>query len=325
MREFKLGSFNLFNLVLPEVTYYGNKKYSQSDFDRKVKWIGNQLNSMNADIVGFQEIFHIDALKAAIENTKFSNENICALGETGESPIVGLASTFPIIDEPISISQIPQNIIDGLGSIATDINSFSRPILKAKLKISDEISATVFVCHLKSKRPTIYDNENADDLAVTAIGEARSLLRRSVEATGLRQLVLNETQENSNPVFLIGDLNDTTRSVTSSIISGPLPWKFDSAEVKKYHWDNLLYSSFDIMSLKSHKNEWPTHIYNGHYESLDHIYISQEFFFRNRNRLGNVDFVHVFDDHLKDDTLSRDRLPKWQSDHGQVVTSLSLL
>ena len=322
MKSFKVGTFNLYNLVLPNHTYYGNRKYSVEDFGRKVQWIRNQVEDMDTQIMGFQEVFHKEALVTALGSTSFSAEDIHVFGETGNSPVVGLASTFPLAGEVESISRIPEEVTESIEGVAGHYKTFSRPVLKARLKLAEEVMATVIVAHLKSKRPSIAEGEDEDDFLVQAIGQTRSLLRRSVEATGLRKLVLDALSENNDPVIVLGDLNDATRSVTNSIIAGPMPWKFDSKANKKKHWDRALYSAFDIISLKSYKNEWPTHIYNGNYESLDHIYVSQEFFFRNKERLGDVNFVHVLDDHLKDDTLSRDKLPKWQSDHGQVVASI---
>ena len=51
MNRFKIGTFNLYNLVLPNVTYYANKKYSQSDYDKKTAWISNQLKSMDLHVL----------------------------------------------------------------------------------------------------------------------------------------------------------------------------------------------------------------------------------------------------------------------------------
>jgi len=324
MSRFKIGSFNLFNLVLANHNYYGNKKYSEHDYIRKTDWIKAQVQEMSADIIGFQEVFHKEALQAALDGTQFSNDQIHVLGETGQSPVVGLASTYQVVGEPESITDIPPTVFNALTGIQEEYNKFSRPILKVKLALSDTITMTVFVCHLKSKRPSILNDEDRNDFTIQAIGQTRALLRRAVEASGLRALVLDELAGNDNPVVVIGDLNDSTRAVTSSIIAGQVPWKFDSRENKKRYWDSTLYSVFDIISQKSFKKEWPTYIYNGHYETLDHIYLSQEFYFRNRDRFADVDFVHIHDDHIKDNTLSRDRLPKWQSDHGQVVVTINI-
>ena len=279
---------------------------------------------MDAEIIGFQEIFHQDALLTSLTGTQFESTDVQVLGAAGNSPVVGLATTFPLDGNAESIEDIPDEVISGISGLSDDLKKFSRPVLKAKVKLTDEISCTVLVAHLKSKRPVFLDNEDQDDFTIKALGETRALLRRAVEAAGLRSIIVKDTVDNSDPIILIGDLNDSTRSVTNNIISGPMPWKYDSLVTKKKYWDAVLYSSFDIISQKSFKVDWYTHIYNGHYEALDHIYVSQEFFFRNQQRIGDVDFVHVLADHLKDDMLSKDKLPEWKSDHGQVIVSLSL-
>lgn len=322
MEKFKIGSFNLFNLVLPEHKYYGNKKYSAEEYALKKEWIRKQITKMDAKIVGFQEVFHKEALVDVLDGSMFENGDIHVLDETGKSPVVGLATTYPLVGDAKSIVNIPADVVDPM-EVEGSAAKFSRPVLKAQIELPSDTVLTVFVSHLKSKRPSIQEGEDKNDFTVKAVGQARSLVRRAIEATGLRSLIVQELSENDNPVMVLGDLNDSTRSVSSSIVAGPTPWKFDSMDKKKEYWDRALYSTFDIISQKSFKKEWPTHIYNGHYEALDHIYVSQEFYFRNKNRIGNVDFVHILSDHLKDDTLSRDKLPKWKSDHGQVVATMS--
>jgi hypothetical protein len=67
-----------------------------------------------------------------------------------------------------------------------------------------------------------------------------------------------------------------------------------------------------------------THIHNGHYDSLDHIMVSEEFSAQNRDRIGQVTYVSVFNDHIFDQTLLEDNIEPWQSDHGQVVATIEL-
>ena len=324
MTHFKVGSFNLYNLVLPNYTYYGNRIYSNDDYFKKLGWIRGQIKNMGVQLVGFQEVFHKQALIEALSGTQFSPENIHVLGDTGAAPVVGLASVYPVVGQPETISKIPDSIINALGNMNSEFSLFSRPVLKIKVALNQQINVTVFVCHLKSKRPIFADGEDKKDFTVQAVGETRALLKRAVEASGLRALILDEIEENNNPAIVIGDLNDTTRSVTSNIIAGPQPWKTYPLNVKKKYWDRALYSSFDIISQKSYKKAWSSYIHNGHYEALDHIYVSDEFYFRNPRRVGTLDFVHVHDDHLKDKTLSKDILPVWKSDHGQVVVTITL-
>ncbi|GEN26212.1 nuclease [Halomonas cupida] len=324
MASFKVGTFNLYNLVLPGHHYYGDNVYSQNLYDRKREWIRQRVQNMEAEIIGFQEVFQRQALIEALEGTEFSPEQVHVLGEDGSSPVVGLASRFELIDEPQSIREIPAAILDAIPTGELGIREFSRPPLKTRIVLPEGHELTVLVCHLKSKRPMILSGEDEDDFLTQALGSTRSLLRRSIEAAGIRHLALEAMADNDAPLMVIGDLNDATHSVTTQIMAGPHPWKFDPRPVKERHWDRLLYSSFDIIAQRSLKNQWPTYIYNGRYEELDHILVSQEFYFRNPDRIGDMDYVHVLDDQLKDDTLSRDRLPRWKSDHGQVVATFRL-
>jgi len=64
--KWKIGTFNLFNLVLPEVPYYGDSIYTREEYQRKIRWVAGQLRSMEADVVGFQEVFHEAALREAL-------------------------------------------------------------------------------------------------------------------------------------------------------------------------------------------------------------------------------------------------------------------
>ena len=70
MSAFSVATFNLYNLVKAETPYYGNRRYSTEQFNRKVAWVAGQLDSMDADIVGFQEVFHTEALEACRHATQ---------------------------------------------------------------------------------------------------------------------------------------------------------------------------------------------------------------------------------------------------------------
>ncbi|MGB6295378.1 MAG: hypothetical protein WBF90_04235, partial [Rivularia sp. (in: cyanobacteria)] len=55
-KTFNVGSFNLLNLILPEVEFYGDRKYTKEVYQQKKAWINHQLTQMNAEIIGFQEL-----------------------------------------------------------------------------------------------------------------------------------------------------------------------------------------------------------------------------------------------------------------------------
>ena len=45
------------------------------------------------------------------------------------------------------------------------------------------------------------------------------------------------------------------------------------------------------------------HIYNGYYDTLDQIFVSQEFYRGNPERKARVEYGRFFVDHLRDGTL----------------------
>jgi endonuclease/exonuclease/phosphatase family metal-dependent hydrolase len=322
--SFKVGTFNVLNLVLPEVPYYGTRVYKQEIYQKKLKWIGYQLDAMQADIVGFQEVFHEEALKQAIEHSSYLKKaTILIAGASGDKPSVGLASLHPIIYHEV-IEDFPITLdIDGL---EIPIQKFSRPVLKAHIQLPQGLVLTFLVAHLKSKRPTFPEGihpENANMLE-RAKGEARSSIRRLMEALALRSIILEEVENNQHPLIIVGDLNDNDLAVSTQLVSGEPPFRNMPQDVKQRIWDNVLYHTKAIQARKSYQDFYYTHIHNGHHEALDHIMVSQEWVSENPKSIGRVAYVRILNDHLIDETLSEEKVPEWQSDHAQVVASIEL-
>lgn len=323
MGKIRVGSFNLFNLVLPQTPFYGNRQYTQEEYQKKLEWISHQLRCMKADIIGFQEIFHKKALQDCLHKTEgYQKASLIVLGETGEAPVVGLLSKFPVISQK-SFENFPSSVQLDIEGVPIPVKKFSRPVLRVEIDIFSH-KLTVFVCHLKSKRPLLPEDADDQDPYQRALGQARSLTVRAAEAAALRHLILEDIKGNSNPVIVIGDLNDIGTAVTSRILSGDPPPRSMPHRRKKEIWDILLYHTQDIQNRQSYRDVYYTYIHNGFYESLDHILVSQEFFRGNSRNIGYVEYVAVLNDHLIDTTLSDDRVPPWQSDHGQVIVTIRI-
>ncbi|MCB0196653.1 MAG: endonuclease/exonuclease/phosphatase family protein, partial [Anaerolineae bacterium] len=190
-KYFKVATFNLLNLASAGKPYY-NHSYDDNTYKRKVEWLAAHLRFMNPDIVGFQEVFHPEALEDVITATgAYQNANIL-VGDRPEDggPAVALVSRFPVSDMDV-ISDIPEQALLEIDGMHVPIKKFSRPVLRAKLRLSDELSVTVYVAHLKSKRPKLPDGINQHDPRERGKGEARSLIIRAAEASGLRHLLLD--------------------------------------------------------------------------------------------------------------------------------------
>jgi predicted extracellular nuclease len=114
--------------------------------------------------------------------------------------------------------------------------------------------------------------------------------------------------------------------VTTDIVMGDAPsrfWPRDPADRETY-WDRVLYSTHDINARNTGRDVSYSHIYNGHYENLDHILVSEEFYDRNPDRIGEVVLLRHFNDHLADSQLTDDRPHRTSSDHAQLVAEIRL-
>lgn len=321
-KNINVGNFNLLNLVNPDITYYGRRRYSQRSFKQKCEWIGSQLDRMKGDIVGFQEIFHEDAFEKVLQHSKhLSGANFVVGNPTGELPRVGLATKYEILEHEV-IEDFPS--LMNIEGAEIPIAKFSRPVLRAKVRINPTLVITVFVVHLKSKRPALISGENRSNPVDLARGQARSLIRRAVEATALREVLMKDLLNRNQPVIVLGDVNDSGLAVTSRIVSGEPPHRNYPKEVKTAIWDVLLYHARDIQARKSYHDYYYSHIHNGHHEALDHIMVSQELVAENPNHVAKIGYVTVLNDHLIDETLSDERVQDWESDHGQVVATIEL-
>lgn len=322
--RFRVASFNTNNLVLPNVEFYGNLHYSKQLYEKKIDWIASQLLEMDSDIVGFQEVFHQDALKDAVKRSgRYPKSDIFAPYTQDEElqPNCAILSRFPahgferIVDFPKEaiISYHDQNL---------PVNSFRHPVVKALIELPDGHETAVFVAHLKSKRPHSEGVPIHDEMHF-AVSKSRSLLLRMAEATALRALVLRERKQ-GRPVIVMGDLNDSVNSVTTRLISGEDPLFHLPLKAKKRVWDSLLYSTYDIQQRQSDRDVYYTHIHNGKHESLDHILVSEEFYHRNPQRFAQVRYMRLYNDHVVDMTLSENSAPRWKTDHGQVMVSIQM-
>lgn len=326
----RVATFNALNLILPDVTYYDNRKYSVKDFEKKIDWIANMLKNMNADIVGFQEVFQKEALELAVERSGiYKDANIIVANQNDQLPRVAVLSRFPIENFSIFEDFPPEAVLDveerdTNNRILMPYKSFSRPVLKAEINIHKGFTLNFYVVHLKSKRPIILDDENRYNPVHLAKGQARSLIIRASEAVALRCLLSKDLVNTETPVILTGDVNDGGHSVTTVMVSGETPQRRLPQNVKRQIWDSLLYHVKDLQARRSFSDFYYTHIHNGHYDSLDHIMVSQELVSENPNHIGRVGYVSLFNDHIYDQTLSNEKPKNWKSDHGQVSVTIEL-
>jgi len=331
--QVSFGTFNLFNLNLPEKEMYRNPGWTQQQFNKKIDWTVKTIKKLNATVWGFQELWDSKTLDIVFQNANLTDkyEILTPPNQNGKSIVCAAAVEKDLlIGNPIWIKDFPKNfILDSSGDdsqtpdISLSIEQFSRPVLKFKVKPHSRSSAiTIFVAHLKSKRPTrIYteswyrNNTNFYKRHTQSLGYAISTIRRTAESAALRMMIIEEIKNNNTPLVVIGDLNDSQLSNTLNILSGQPNYLLSG--LSKGGNDTGLYSVGTLQEYRSLRDVYYTHIYKNIRESLDHILVSQEFYDNSRKRIWAYKGTEIVNDHLDDD----DHKNTGTSDHGIVKST----
>jgi hypothetical protein len=337
--RFRVASFNVENLVGTGIRYYDRFKDTAEEYEAKANWVAGILARAKADIVGVQEVWLEDALRDVAKRSFFfgTGAHVVAPGASAaenlnghlaKRPRLGIisrfpvkaAQTFPLFPKSVDLT-VPLRVGGGaIQPIAIGIMQFQRPILRAVVDVGG-LDLVVYVAHLKSKGPLIAEGEDGDDPFVASLGQARATIVRAAEAAALRHLILADLHQTKRPAVVLGDLNDTPDSASTQTVRGPTPHKEMDHDEKKALWDVVLYSTFRIAHERSPTLH--THIHDGERDILDHILVSEEFYVRNKGRIGEVVRHEVINDHLRDN----EEAPKTPgaSDHGVPIAEIQLL
>ncbi len=199
MTRFTIASFNVKNLIGADQEYYRFQKYTPEEYAWKCDWLSEQIQSLDADIVGFQEIFEESALKEVVsladregmaaneraipgEDKRYRRKAIfrrlayspysdAALafapnvndGGPGERrPGLAILSRFGFAEPPEVLQDLEEPLDIAMGEAGTyRLSRISRPIMKARIPVGDQV-ISVFNCHLKSKLGEFVRPEGAD-------------------------------------------------------------------------------------------------------------------------------------------------------------------
>ena len=310
-QEIRFATFNVCNLAPPGVKLYDNLlPTTPEEYEAKLNWTARQIDLLDADVIGFQEIFSQATLKEVLARTRRYREAFHAGFDPDPAamrltPSVALVSRLPLAASPAPLAEFPRGIELPPGS--RDAARFTRAPLHAVVHVSPDVTVDVVVVHLKSRRPDYRTGDTGEDPALYALACLRSLIRRGTEAAALRVLLTEMGRANRRPRVVLGDFNDVADSVTTSIVLGagtPMGDRlYDASQVQRRvdHARHLGFSS----------------VHEGHYSTIDHILVSEEFNAALPNAIGEVLDVLYLNDHLDLD------LPE-ASDHGQVLARIRL-
>lgn len=319
-----VATSNVLNLAAPNRHYYPNQDpYSQSQYARKLEWLGGRLAAVNADVVAVQEVWDESALKGAVHTSGMRYQTVAVPGAEQDgvlqgTPGVGLITRLDVLDLQ-SLPNLPPHAHVDVPDLGL-VTQFARPPLVAKLRTKHGLELTVVTAHLKSKRPKYLQDqagntiEDRNDPAVTARAVLRSLVLRASEAVGLRATIADILANTREPLILMGDFNDGPHSVTTQLMAAT-----SEVAYNRKARDTALYNAWEVQGEAALKRDVAySHIYQGWPELLDHIFVSEEFVPTSRFSVGDVRRVDAFNDHLHE---GRHR---HTSDHGIVRALLRI-
>jgi len=310
-QEIRFATFNAFNLAPAGQQLYDNLlPLTDAEYEAKLDWTARQIDLLDADVIGFQEIFSQATLRDVLSRTR-GYRHATHVGFDPDpaaerlTPSVALVSRLPLAAPGVRHAAYPDGVAmpDGSGEART----FSRALIHAPIVLSPDCTVDVVVVHLKSKRPDYRGGDSAEDPLLFGLACLRSLVRRGTEAVALRVLLTSMAKQHGRPQIVLGDFNDVADAVSTTIVMGngtALSGRlFDACQLQQRQ-DHLRHVGFSIM-------------HEGSYTTIDHILVSEAFNPALPNAIGEVIDVVYLNDHV---VLE---LPA-ASDHGQVLARIRL-
>lgn len=316
-QEIRFATFNVCNLAPAGAKLYDNlTPLSEEEYEAKANWTAQQIDGLDADVIGFQEIFSQAALLDVLSRTRKYREATHAGFDPDPSadrltPNVALVSRLPLAAAPEIYANFPEDVPCDSGS--PDSDRFARAPLHAQVVMPGGRVVDVIVVHLKSRRPDYRHGDNGEDPLVYAMASLRSLVWRGTEAVALRVLLSKMMRESRRPCIVLGDFNDTADAVTTTIVLGNGNMQTTGEERR-----GRLFDANQIQLRQDHlRHIGYTSIHEGHYSTIDHVLVSEEFNRESPRAIGEVVDVSYFNDHLRQERPEA-------SDHGQVLVRLRL-
>jgi predicted extracellular nuclease len=333
-RSWRIASFNLFNLNEPGLPMYRNREgWSKAAYEAKLDWGAQLLRRLQADVVGLQELWHRGSLERMVERAGLQDayELLTPENATGQRIVcAALVRKGWLRGQPSWVAQFPKAVRLTSGGddaqtpdIAVAIDGFSRPVLQFSVKPHPKAPAVrVYVCHFKSKAPTqvasqAWFKSQREVYAphAGALGAAISTIRRTAEATALRWMVTEATKGSTEPVVVLGDINDGQHSNTANILTEQ-PTYLTGGRLGGR--DTALYTAQTLQQYRDTRDVYYTHVHKGIRESLDHILLSEAFYDHSKTRVWLFDGLQIVNDHLDMGEPKTDG----STDHGVICATL---
>ena len=307
-----VATANLFNFLQPPDAFYEfSNIYSQEDWLLKCQWTKSQIIELDADIIGLQEVFSIDAAEqlladcgyphfVTVDTPKLESDYIYS------QPVVALASKFPIIQ--VEAVESPHKSVE---AYQIELPKFSRMPISAIVDVPNLGEIAVYVCHLKSQRAT---EPSLGTDANPVLGQWLSSQQRGWESIMLRLFMEQKYQESPRPTLLVGDMNQPLDSDITGLITKTTSDESNRLQLKD-SWDIYVDGEQEVARSATHY-----HFAKGN--TLDYVLLSQEFQPNSQCSIAEVTHYRIQEEHLINPIYERD---KQASDHAFVAVTTQFL
>ncbi len=330
-KQIKIGSFNLFQYVAPPFSFYTKKeKFDKTQWEEKQDWIKKQIQNMDCDIIGFQEVFSQKELKKLCEDLGFKYfVSVDTPKINKQNPNVYMTTTVALASkhEILEVQKVNPHIKSLGKHMFKGYFEFSRKPIKALIKVNN-INMTIYVNHFKSNRLNEFEYIFQKN---STLKEKKEKVKKALEknySPALKQRLCetsslyHDIKRCETPTVLICDLNDKEFSLS-----------IDALTNRAYHENMkansfLLYDSYYINTQKEKnphpekvKQRIPTSYYTGKGNVLDYIFVSKHFNNKLKGNIAKVTSYEVIDEHLQKNPNGS----LLQSDHAQIVCEIEFL
>lgn len=338
----KIATLNLFQFAEPGYHWYHRadvSTYRQEHWESKLDWIRQQLNSLNADVVGFQEVFSVRALEDLCQECGYKHFAVAEHPDISSvdhrvftRPVVALASRYPF--EKVGTVTPDETLLSDI-----DQPDFHFRRLPVKATVASPLGPlTFYVVHLKSRRAPRADMKFDKDtpwaervrqtLTQSCRGNIIALYQSGLEASLLYHDVVKElAKEPHQGIVVMGDFNNRPGDVVLDVLTmhesvyeiGGVPAKNWPKGVKALLHDHRLADSYHLAPNMKNRPRPHTYVHYGEASVLDFILVSNALNPRNPDSQIRVSHYEAINEHLKSDGVA----DRQQSDHAIVSIQLA--
>lgn len=330
MTDLRIATWNLYQFAVPGTYWYERVErndYEPDQWEEKIAWITAMLETLNADVIGFQEVFSVEAFISFMNAQGYPHVAIVAEPAVDVDdpavfvgPVTAIASRHPFVAAPTALS-LPQELLDNT-QVQADFE-FRRAIARVEVDTPQLGPVVVYTCHFKSQGAFVDDDKVEtypdwktrfrEHLRQRATKDADQLIRRSGEAAGLYLAAMTELDaDNNKPIVVVGDMNDHPQSPTLRIltqqewidnIAGQRRTGIEDPADKAWNYTWQLYDAYGLLIHQNAVERPVTHAAGWKYpaQTLDYVLVSNVLNPKNPKGIAEVTGLEIYSDHFEDE------------------------